>query len=53
MARKIISDFRPMAAVGVGGYSVDYYKQALKFEVVSNITDVGVTRIPHKWELHI
>ena len=32
---------------------VDYYKQALKFEVVSNITDVGVTRIPHKWELHI
>ena len=29
------------------------YMQALKFEVVSNITDVGVTRIPHKWELHI
>ena len=35
------------------GIPVDYYKQALKFEVVSNITDVGVTRIPHKWELHI
>ena len=35
------------------GIPVDYYKQALKFEVVSNITDVGVTRIPRKWELHI
>ena len=31
------------------GIPVDYYKQALKFEVGSN----GVTRIPHKWELHI
>ena len=34
------------------GIPVDYYKQALKFEVVSNITDVGVTRIPHKWILN-
>lgn len=33
------------------GIPVDYYKQAMKFEVVSNVTDVGVTRIPHKWIL--
>ena len=35
------------------GVPVDYYKQALKFEVVSNLTDVGVTRIPHRWELDV
>lgn len=35
------------------GNPVDYYKQALKFEVVSNVGDVGVLRIPHKWELNI
>ena len=35
------------------GIPVDYYKQAIKFEVVSNITDVGVTRIPHRWELNV
>ena len=34
------------------GIPVDYYKQAMKFEVVSNITDVGVTRMPHKWVLN-
>ncbi|MGN0320037.1 MAG: ABC transporter ATP-binding protein [Lachnospira sp.] len=34
------------------GIPVDYYKQAIKFEVVSNITDVGVTRIPHSWMLN-
>ena len=34
------------------GIPVDYYKQALKFEVVSNITDVGVARMPHKWILN-
>lgn len=35
------------------GNPVDYYKQALKFEVVSNIGDTGVLRIPHAWELNI
>lgn len=34
------------------GIPVDYYKQAMKFEVVSNITDVGVARMPHKWVLN-
>ena len=35
------------------GNPVDYYKQAMKFEVVSNVADVGVSRLPHKWELNI
>ena len=35
------------------GHPVDYYKQAMKFEVVSNVADVGVSRLPHKWELNI
>ena len=35
------------------GNPVDYYKEALKFEVVSNMTDVGVARIAHSWELEI
>lgn len=33
------------------GNPVDYYKEALKFEVVSNITDVGVSRVEHSWKL--
>ena len=33
------------------GNPVDYYKKALEFEVVSNLGDLGVSRIPHKWEL--
>ncbi len=35
------------------GNPVDYYKQAMKFEVVSNVTDVGISRIPHNWELNL
>lgn len=35
------------------GNPVDYYRQALRFEVVSNVQDVGVLRMPHKWELNI
>ena len=35
------------------GNPVDYYKQAMKFEVVSNVADVGVSRLPHAWELNI
>lgn len=35
------------------GNPVDYYKQAMKFEVVSNVADVGVSRLPYKWELNI
>ena len=29
------------------------YKESLKFEVVPNMTDVGVARIAHSWELEI
>ncbi len=32
------------------GNPVDYYKEAMKFEVVSNVSDVGVTRMPHHWD---
>lgn len=35
------------------GNPVDYYKQALKFEVVSNVGDTGIVRMPHRWELNI
>ena len=35
------------------GNPVDYYKQAMKFEVVSNVADVGVSRLPQAWELNI
>lgn len=35
------------------GNPVDYYKQALRFEVVSNVGDVGIARIPHHWELSL
>lgn len=35
------------------GNPVDYYKEAMKFEVVSNMTDVGVARIAHTWKLDI
>ncbi len=35
------------------GNPVDYYREALRFEVVSNIGDVGVLRVPHRWELNI
>lgn len=30
---------------------VDYYKEAYKFEVYSNIGDVGVMRLDHQWEV--
>ena len=32
------------------GIPVDYYKEALKFEVYSNIDDVGVARVVHDWD---
>lgn len=32
------------------GNPVDYYKEAMKFEVVSNVSDVGVLRMPHNWQ---
>lgn len=35
------------------GQPVDYYKKALKFEVVSNIGDTGVLRVPHSWDLQL
>lgn len=33
-----------------GGIPVDYYKNALQFDVVSNISDVDIVRIPHYWQ---
>lgn len=30
---------------------VDYYRQAYSFEVYSSLTDVGIFRIPHRWEV--
>lgn len=35
------------------GNPVDYYKDAIRFEVVSKVSDVGVCRIPHEWTLNI
>lgn len=35
------------------GNPVDYYKEAMHFEIVSNMTDVGVARIDHTWQLEI
>lgn len=35
------------------GNPVDYYKEAMRFEIVSNMTDVGVARIDHTWQLQI
>ncbi len=35
------------------GNPVDYYKEALRFEVVSKVSDVGVVRIPHEWTLNL
>ena len=32
------------------GIPVDYYKEAVRFEVYSNISDVGVIRVEHKWD---
>lgn len=32
---------------------VDFYKEVARFEIVSNITDVGVLRIPHEWKLEV
>lgn len=33
------------------GIPVDYYRDAVRFEVQSPISDVGVFRIPHEWDL--
>lgn len=35
------------------GNPVDYYREALRFEVVSKVSDVGVVRIPHEWTLNL
>lgn len=36
---------------GADGAPIDFYKQAIRFEVVSNVGDIGVVRIPHKWQI--
>lgn len=33
------------------GIPVDYYKEAARFEVYSNLDDVGVVRLVHEWNL--
>lgn len=35
------------------GNPVDYYKEAIRFEVVSKVMDVGVCRIEHDWTLNL
>lgn len=30
---------------------IDYYKAAVEFEMVSNVEDGGIVRIPHEWEM--
>lgn len=42
-----------VAIEGEMGVPVDYYREAYKFEMYSDIEDVGVTRIDHEWELQI
>lgn len=32
------------------GIPVDYYREACRFEVYSELNDVGVTRVEHRWE---
>ncbi|MBR3282004.1 MAG: ABC transporter ATP-binding protein [Ruminococcus sp.] len=33
------------------GIPVDYYREAYKIEMISNIGDVGISRIEHKWNI--
>lgn len=35
------------------GNPVDYYKEAIRFEVVSKVSDVGVCRVEHDWTLNL
>ena len=32
------------------GTPIDYYKEAVRFNVVSGIEDMGVARIEHTWK---
>lgn len=34
------------------GIPIDYYKEACRFEIYSDINDVGVCRLYHKWNLN-
>lgn len=36
-----------------GGIPIDYYKEAIRFNVVSSVGDAYIMRIPHKWESDI
>ena len=33
------------------GIPVDYYKEAVRFEVVSGIADIGISRLQHSWKI--
>lgn len=34
------------------GTAVDYYKEVCRFEVFSDITDVGIARLEHRWNIN-
>lgn len=34
-----------------GGIAIDYWREALSFEMYSKISDVGVSRLSHKWSV--
>ena len=43
--------FLDVAVHSEDGYPFDYLKHHTAFAVRSNIKDVGICRLPHKWEL--
>ena len=35
------------------GIPVDFYREACKFEVISTLDDVGVSRLQHRWNMEL
>lgn len=48
MAGEYLLDVAIEADIGI---AVDYYKEAYRFEVFSDINDVGIARIEHDWKI--
>ncbi|MCI8364804.1 MAG: ABC transporter ATP-binding protein [Eubacterium sp.] len=48
MAGEYLLDVAIEADIGI---AVDYYKEAYRFEVFSDISDVGIARIEHDWKI--
>lgn len=48
MAGEYLLDVAIEADIGI---AVDYYKEAYRFEVFSDIKDVGIARIEHDWKI--